>query len=110
MSFILSGVGQTPADEIAGAAADQESGHRLGVGVQRFQRLLVGEVSEIGADSVGQHGSHLAQSQRAGEVQEVAQEGMASRVRSNDGPRVKSLESDHAQTLDSRLSTNSDLM
>jgi hypothetical protein len=72
MAFIVFRVGQAGPNQVAGAAAGQNTGYRRGLRVDRFENLLVGIRSEVGGQPSREHGPHLTERERAGCIEEVA--------------------------------------
>lgn len=64
---------QTLTNEIAGAAPRQYPGHRIGIAMERLERVLIGKGGEVGGEAARQHRPHLAQGERARDIEEVAQ-------------------------------------
>jgi hypothetical protein len=87
--FVLPDIDVARTHEIAGTASYQEPCYRLRFGMQRSQRLLVNEPGEISHGSMGQHGPDLAQGERAGDVEEVAQGGTDAEFGVIGGPESK---------------------
>jgi hypothetical protein len=72
VSFVLARLLESRTHKITGTAPNQEPRRRLGVGMKRLQYLLVQGAAEVRKRSLRQHGPHLAQRERACEVEEIA--------------------------------------
>ena len=75
VALIFPRIGQPSPDEVAGAAADQQTGHRLGRRKDCLEGLLLGKTAEVGNRPGRKHGPDFAERERAGDVEEVAQGG-----------------------------------
>jgi hypothetical protein len=61
-------------NEVAGAAADQETRNGLDAALKGLQRLLLTRCGQVCRDAARQHGANFTQGEWAGDIEEVAQE------------------------------------
>lgn len=70
VAFVLTGSGKL---EGAGAAANSERGHRLGVGQRGPKRALLRRRRHVGRETGWQHGADLGEAERGNDPEMVAQ-------------------------------------
>jgi hypothetical protein len=74
VTLVLALIPYPQAHEIAGAAPYEQACYGLRLGMDRSQLLLLREADQVSHGPMGQHASHLAQGERACDVEEVAHE------------------------------------